>query len=118
MHNLCMNQVAEKIGQLLFPERIRKYLTFRLMTIFVAFLAAWNLISSVLYKSELPRQADALTHSPALLVLDNAVLVVGFWLIYRTRGRNEYYWLRVIFYGMLLSGLAGEILILVRRFLT
>jgi hypothetical protein len=52
------------------------------MTIFVMFLALWNLILSVLYKSELPRQADALFHSPALLVLGNAILIVGFWLIY------------------------------------
>jgi hypothetical protein len=113
-----MNPVAEKIGAQLFPRKIRKFLTFRLMTIFVALLEAWNLVFSVVNKSGRTPEPDPLTHSPALLALHNTILIVGFWLIYRTKGRKEYCWVRVVFYGMLLGGLAGEILLFVRRFVT
>ena len=111
-----MSHFGEKIGQLLFPEKVRKYLTFPLMTVFVALaLVAWNLVFRVIYKTPLRPQAANWSHSH--LVLHNAILAVGFWLIYATRRKEEYYWLRVVFYGMLLGGLVGEILVLVPRFM-
>jgi uncharacterized BrkB/YihY/UPF0761 family membrane protein len=112
-----MNHAAEKIGQLLFPEKLRKFLTFRLMTVFVALLAVWSFVFSALDKAGHSTVEGGFTYSPTLLVLYNTILVVGFWLVYRTRDRKEYYWLRVIFYGMLLGSVGGEILIFVRRFL-
>jgi hypothetical protein len=113
-----MNHAAEKIGQLLFPEKLGKFLTFRLMTVFVALLVVWSLVLSALDKAGHSSVEGGFTYSPTLLVLYKTILVVGFWLIYRTRDRKEYYWLlRVIFYGMLLGSVAGELLIFVRSFL-
>jgi len=87
------------------------------MTVFVALLAVWSFVFSALDKASHSTVEGGFTYSPTLLVLYNTILVVGFWLIYRTRDRKEYYWLRVIFYGMLLGSVGGEILIFVRRFL-
>ena len=115
LHNACMSHFGEKICHLLFPEKFRKYLTFRLMTVFVAALAASNLVFSVIYKT--PLRPQAANWSRSHLVLHNAILAVGSWLIYATRRKEEYYWLRVVFYGMLLGGLVGEILVLVPRFM-
>jgi hypothetical protein len=49
-------------------------------------------------------------HSPAFLSVHAIVLVLGFWLIYITREKKQYYLVRVVFCGMLLGGLLSEIL--------
>jgi hypothetical protein len=114
-----MNQLAERIGQWVFPEKVRRYLTFRSVTIVVVVLAICNLAIGILYKPYLSPEGAAqirnhrLAHSPAFLALHAIVLAVGFWVIYRTRKKKQYYWLRVVFYGMLIGGLVGEILDLV-----
>jgi hypothetical protein len=44
------------------------------------------------------------------LILYNIGAVIGFSIIYATRGKPQYYQLRVICYGMLLGGVVGEVL--------
>ncbi|MGH9741909.1 MAG: hypothetical protein ACRD51_06105 [Candidatus Acidiferrum sp.] len=106
-----MNRPAERVGQALFPEKVRQYLTFRLMTAYVAVLAMGNLAFGLVYKPELPPEIAARIHSPVFLALQNGVLAVGLWLVYRTRKKKGYYLLRVVFHGMLLAGVVGEMLL-------
>jgi hypothetical protein len=107
-----MNNLPQKIGQFLFPERIRRYLTFRLMTVCVTvvFLAnfAVNVLSEPDPSSDAALRIDkmlALMHSPFHLFVINVYLALGFWTLYATRKKRKYYWIRVVFYGMLLGGL-------------
>ena len=111
-----MNSPIERIGQHLFPEKIRRYLTFRLMTVFVVLLFLVNFALNVLNEPE-PYSDVALrlskirglVHLPIYLIFQNVGLALGFWLVYATREKKQYYWLRVVFYGMLIGGLLGEI---------
>jgi hypothetical protein len=111
-----MHGLAEKVNQALFPERIRPYITFRLMTIFVVLGAVWNIGLSVLMKDRFSgfRHTESWVHymlySPYYSALYNLVVGIGFWIIYATRKKTEYYQLRVLCYGMLLGGVAGEVL--------
>ncbi len=105
----------EKIGQFLFPEKIRHYLTFPLMTVFALVVTLGSFALNVLHKQDSSsgvfvriNETHGLVHSTVSLILQTVGLVLGFWLIYATRGRKQYYWLRVVFYGMLLSGLLSE----------
>lgn len=100
----------------LFSERFRRYITFRAMTVFVGVWGIWNVGFSMFMKqslSHLPRKEPWLgvqLHSPYFLVVYNLAVVVGFWIIYATRKRAEYYQHRVVWYGMLLGGIVGEVL--------
>jgi hypothetical protein len=49
-------------------------------------------------------------HSPGFIALHVLVLALGSWLLYGTREKKQYYRFRVLFYGMLLGGLAAEVL--------
>ena len=107
----------EKIGEFLFPEKFRRYLTFRVATVFAVTLVS---VSFALSRLDLSTPQPEITlrisrilsvvHSPAFLFLYNICLALGFWSVYATRTKEKYYWLRVVFYGMLLGGLLGEIL--------
>lgn len=115
-----MNPIVEKIGEVLFPERLRPYVTFRLMTVFVAVLVIWNVALSTFMKPQLSRLDEQFrgfhqaTHSPSFLVPYNIAVAIGFWVIYASREKAEYYQLRVLCYGMLLGGVVGEVLSLLR----
>ena len=107
----------EKIGQFLFPERFRRYLTFRVATVFVVILVGVSFALSRLDESAPPPEITlrinrilSVVHSPAFLFLYNICLAIGFCSVFATRTKEKYYWLRVVFYGMLLGGLLGEIL--------
>src|SRR5205807_10643301 len=95
-----MNTTAEKISQRI-PERRKSYVTFRLATALVAVLAVWNFAFSVLMKPQMSRfdlefrGFHQLLQSPYFLVPYNIGVAVGFWTIYVTRGKTEYYHLRV-----------------------
>lgn len=113
-HILNMNGLTEKLDRLLFPERIKRYVTFSWAT---GFLAVLLIGTSVLDRAigpgpppEATAKIDRLAHSPGFLTLHALVLAVGFWLIYWTREKKQYYRFRVLFYGMLLGGLIGEIM--------
>ncbi len=114
-----MNTPAEKISQAI-PERRRPYVTFRLATALVAALAVWNVAFSVFMKPQVSRfdgrhrGFHQLLQSPYFLVPYNIGIAVGFWIIYVTRGKTKYYHLRVYCYGMLLGGVVGELLSLLR----
>jgi hypothetical protein len=109
-----MSPLVEKIDRLLFPEKLRRFITFRVATLFVVVVVVGSSASGILRGPGLPldaaEQIHKLAHSPGLLTLHALVLVVGSWLIYWTREKEQYYRLRVLFYGMLLGGLAAEIL--------
>ena len=115
-----MHNSLEKFGESLFPEKFRHYLTFRLMTVVVVVLMSVNYALNVFNvfnepepSSEIFRRINrmrSVAHSPALLILTNVVLALGFWLVFATTEKKQYYWLRVIFYGMLLAAVLGEII--------
>jgi hypothetical protein len=121
-----MNRLLENIDRALFPEKFRDYITFRYATVFVAIVAIGSTALDMLQgQPESPINIPAqmrgflkLAHSPAFMALHALILALGFWLIYATREKKQYYRFRVLFYGMLLGGLAGEILdfVLPRRF--
>jgi peptidoglycan biosynthesis protein MviN/MurJ (putative lipid II flippase) len=110
-----MNRLTHAIGQFLFPDKTRKYSTFRTMTIFVAVLFVWSVVFGVLFRISTGalharhRYGYQLLHSPLSLVIYNITLAIGFWAIYASRERREHYLVRVVLYGMLLGGVAGEV---------
>jgi hypothetical protein len=114
-----MSELAEKVGRAVFPEKPRRFFTFRWMTIFVAILFLWNVAMSFVLKPvpQPPRPwADWVNfwqvplHSPVFLILYNTAVVIGFVVIYLTRSKARFYAVRAVFYGMLLGGVAGELL--------
>jgi hypothetical protein len=114
--NMRMNVTAEKVSEVLFPERLRPYVTFRLMTVLVAVLAIWNIAFSMFMKPQWPRLDGQIRtfhqalHSTYFLVPYNIGVAIGFWVVFATREKAEYYQLRVLCYGMLLGGVVGEAL--------
>ena len=117
-HTLHMNRLLEKLDQLLFPEKYRRYVTFRVATVFVAAVAIGSSILDLMNgRTALLHDASGqahgypkVVHSPGFIALHVLVLALGFWLLYRTREKKEYYRFRVLLYGMLLGGMAAEIL--------
>jgi hypothetical protein len=115
-NNMRMNVTAEKISQAIVPERLRPYVTFRLMSVFVAVLAIWNIGFSILMRPQMSRFGELIRdshqplHSPYFLLPYNIGVAIGFWFIYEMREKTEYYQLRVLCYGMLLGGVVGEVL--------
>ncbi len=113
-------KVANTIGQILVPEKVRRYVSFRNATIavgalFLANLAVMKGMGS--RASQLPTEAaeryrKQLTfyHSPVFVTLDIVFVAVGFWAIWHFRKRKEYYVPCVIFYAMLLGNLLGLLL--------
>ena len=105
--------ILEMLDRSLFPERYRRFITFRMATVFVAIVAVGSTALDFLNR---PRDATTFRnppewmHSPAFILLHAIVLVLGFWLLYRTREKKQYYRFRVFLYGMLLGGLLGEVL--------
>jgi uncharacterized BrkB/YihY/UPF0761 family membrane protein len=111
-----MSRLTHAVGQFVFPDKIREYVTFRVMTIFVIVLSLWNLVFGVLFREfggalsiSHRHQYDPL-RSSLFLVVFNVLLGVGFWLIYALRERKELYLVRVVLYGMFLGAVAGEFL--------
>jgi hypothetical protein len=111
-----MNEVIEKIGLRLFPEYTRRFLTFRLMTISVTSLGILTLIFRLTAK--LPpemvavyRVQEQIIKSPPFLISYSFALVCGFWFVFSSRRKAQYYWLRVVVFGMLFAGAIGELLI-------
>jgi hypothetical protein len=113
-----MNRLLENIDRALFPEKFRNYITFRYATAFVAIVAIGSTALDMLNgRPDLPPNAlpqihrlSGLAHTPGFIILHTLILALGFWLIYATREKKQYYRFRVLFYGMLLGGLAGELL--------
>jgi hypothetical protein len=112
-----MDNLLHTLGQFLFPEKIRRYLTFRIITACAVILFLANFAINALNEPDPSSDAAlriekmrALMHSPFHLFLINVALALGFWALYATRKKREYYWVRVVFYGMLLGGLLGELL--------
>jgi hypothetical protein len=112
-----MHHSVEKLEKSLFPEKFRRYLSFRLMTavvvVFMSINFALNILNGPEPSSEIYRRIDrirSVAHSPTLLILENVGLGLGFWLVFATGKKKQYYSRRVIFYGMLLAGVLGEII--------
>jgi uncharacterized BrkB/YihY/UPF0761 family membrane protein len=107
-----MNRVVEKLDRLLFPEKLRRYVTFRSATIFatIVVIGSFALDAIIRPESRVGAAEQKLIHSPTFLVLNALVSILGFWLIYRTRENRDYYRFRVLFYGMFLGGLLTEMM--------
>jgi len=105
-----VNRVLERLDQSLFPEYLRRYVTFRVATLLVLIIAIGFSAIDILGGLEAVRWPPKSMRPPSILVLHAFILAVGFGLIYWTRGKNQYYRFRVLFYGMLFGGLVAEIL--------
>jgi hypothetical protein len=96
---------------------VRRYVGFRLASIVVLILAAWNiLIYGVVMASRTQAQyiateraARAVISSPGFFFAFNLTLLVGMFALYATR-RTEYVYLRTYVYAMVLAALVGEVL--------
>lgn len=104
-----MSELAEKIARALFPEKSRRFLTFGWMTVFVAILILWNVAISFLFKPNAQPRPQWVA-SPIFWILYNTAVLIGFVVIYFSRKKSRYYVARAVFYGMLLAGVAGELL--------
>lgn len=117
-----MNEMLTRCGSLFFPQNVRRLLTFRLMTLFVILLGVFNVVLP-LFLPQIPRSTiepafwQHLPRSPSFWIAYNIGVLAGFWVIYTTRTRPAYYRLRVIVYGLLLGGVAGEMLRIFARFI-
>jgi hypothetical protein len=115
-----MNVTAEKISEAIVPPKLRPYVTFRLMTAFVAVLAIWNIAFFIFMKPQVTRfngrdhGSHQLLRSPYFLLPYNIAVAIGFWFIFSTREKAGYYRLRVLCYGILLGSVVGEVISLVR----
>jgi hypothetical protein len=110
-----MNGTLEKVGDFLLPHRYRPYFTFRWMTVFVFLGAILNAAMKLTMK--VPPDVVARFHEqekwirgPFYLVLVNLGIAAVLVLIYATRKRERYYFVRVFVYGMLLGGICVEVL--------
>jgi hypothetical protein len=113
----------EKVGGALFPEKMRRYITFRWLRIFVLVLAAWNIALKLTIKfppevvSRMQNQAQSFTRAGFLVPFDIGI-AVGFYLIYATRKIDRYYWVRAVAYGMLLGAICGQLIVVFVPFRT
>jgi hypothetical protein len=108
-----MNLTADAVTRFL---RLDK-LTFRKIHILVAVLTILSVIFLTLIKIHViaPTRREnpaweRISETPQFLVLYNVLIAIGFWIIYATRDKTKYYSLRAYIYGMLLGGVAGELL--------
>lgn len=91
-------------------------LTFRNVSIFVAVLTALSIVFQILLKfgvvapPAMHHPEWDLSRSPVFIVCYNIFVGLGFWIIHTMRNKAEYYKIRVFVYGMLLGGIAGELL--------
>lgn len=109
-----MRNTLEMIGKALFPVRVRPFLTFRLITMFVLVLSVPSLILRM--TARLPpetiarfQRQEALFRSPIFFALYNLLLLLGFWVVFETRRSQRYYWLRALGFGMLLAAVIGQL---------
>jgi hypothetical protein len=107
--------MAKKSGRGV-PDRLKSYWTFRNANVLAAALAVWNLAFMMFLKpgrvppqTALPRSWEVVVYSRAFLIPYNIALALGFCIIFATRKNIGYYRLRVLFYGMLLGGVTGEL---------
>jgi hypothetical protein len=99
-------------------------ITFRKVHLLIAALTVLSVVFLVLIKLHVlapkllrePKWTE-ISDAPGFLLLYNGLITVGFWAIYRTRSKLEYYRIRAWIYGALLGGVAGELLRFVRKFL-
>jgi hypothetical protein len=103
-----------KIYETLFPPRVRPYITFRWITVFVLVLLVWN----VLFKLLIPLTPDMVAQfqaqarffmRPVVLIPYDIAVLIAFWWIYASRRNQKHYPARVILYGMLLAAVGSQL---------
>ena len=97
-------------------------LTFQRMNIFVAAAFVLSLGFLLLVKAEFiassptHRAMRGVSWSPADWTVYNLAVAGAFAVVYRTRHAAKYYHYRAFVYGMLMGGVAGEMMLLFRKF--
>jgi hypothetical protein len=112
-----MSEIGEKTGLMLFPRSVRRFLTFRWITVFAVVLC----IPALIFRLTVRLPADAVgrlqqqehfVKSPLFLICYNSVLMGALLLVFITRAKARYYWLRVVGFGMILGGAMGQLLVI------
>jgi hypothetical protein len=82
-----MNRFIEKIDQVLFPDYVRRFVTFGGATVFLVIAAVGSFAIDKLSKQATPQSPrfPETVHSPKFIALHLVVVGLGFLLIYRTR---------------------------------
>jgi hypothetical protein len=112
-----MSEILEKSGLKLFPQAVRRFLTFQWITVFVLVIGIPVLIFRL--TARLPadavarlQQQEHFVKSPLFLICYNSLLMGALLLVFVTRAKAQYYWLRVAGFGMILGGVMGQMLII------
>ena len=98
-----MNIMANKTDEASFLGK----LTFGSVTILI--IAGIALLNIVHWLIKPHSTSGAAEPSLIVLLIYNPLMLLGFWLIYSTRRKTEYYQLRLLFYAMLLTGVTVEL---------
>ena len=109
-----MSRTAATLEKVLFQEK----LTFGKINVLVGAVCALGGLFLALVKFHViiptvghpSSKIEAISLNPAFLISYNVIISLGFWAVFATRHRAGYYRLRAYIYGMLLGGLAGELL--------
>lgn len=112
-----MSEIVQRIGLMLFPQTIRPFLTFQWITVFAVVMGIPALILRLTVR--LPadtvarlQQQEHFVKSPLFLICYNMLLIGALLLVFFTRAKAQYYWLRVVGFGMILGGVIGQLLII------
>jgi hypothetical protein len=112
-----MSEIVERVGLRLFPQAVRPFLTFQWMTVYAFILGIPALIVRLAVKlpaDEVVRlqQGEHFVKSPLFLIGYNVLLAGALLLVFLTRAKAQYYWIRVVGFGMILGGIMGQLLII------
>jgi hypothetical protein len=93
-----MSEIVEKTGLMLFPQTVRRFLTFQWITVFAVATGIPVLIFRL--TARLPadsvarlQQQEHFVKSPLFLICYNSLLMGAILLVFVTRGKAQYYWL-------------------------
>jgi hypothetical protein len=108
--------MLDRIESFLIPEKHRRFITFKYMTLFVVLVCTSNMVVAHLIFpfpddnwALLQAPEAQLLRTPSFLISYNAGVALAFFALYLTRHTVRYYPLRVVVYGMMLGAVAGQL---------
>ena len=112
-----MSEIVEKTGLMFFPQSLRRLLTFQWITVFTIIIGIPALLLRLTVRLPVDtvarlQQQEHFVKSPLFLICYNILLIGELLLVLVTRARTQYYWLRVVGFGMILGGVMGQLLVI------
>jgi len=111
-------QLNQFIG-FFFPLRVRRYLSFRWVTVFVLCTLTADLLFCFFLASPKDRAQliakERVWHNPIFLTLYNIALFLTLSFVLATKSRAEHAYLRALIFGIVLAGMLGQMLIFFSR---